>query len=412
MKVILLLFLARLFTVYAECVQEKYEDYPNWDKALERFQSGSMEFGLEMFRNLNSESKNDSENLFYSPLSIWSALSSLYIGARGQTAKELETVLGLNESEKLILPKLFNKFLEICSQCGDDEKSSFKMANRIYMDKNIELKLCEEHLKDILQRIDFQGDPEGSRNEINKWVEERTNGKIQNLIPSSAVSSITQMIIANAVYFKETWKTQFNPDMTRKTRFYMNRDTIYTVDMMNTHGNFIYGVSKEMKCQALEIPYSGDELSMLILLPLHPYNGFGTLAKTITGNRLKDLIDSMTRRELWVTIPKFKVEQEFELSNVLQNMGLRNVFDPRFTDLSGFTGKKDLSVDAVYHKSFIKVNEEGTEAAAATSILLSRVHRPSGITRFLADKPFLYIIRHIQSDVILFMGTIKSPKYE
>uniref|UniRef100_A0A0C9S385 TSA: Tityus bahiensis Tbah00688 mRNA sequence n=1 Tax=Tityus bahiensis TaxID=50343 RepID=A0A0C9S385_TITBA len=413
MNTFLLLILAGLSTVYAECNTEENDSLdPNWDSILKSFELGNMEFGLELFRNLNSDLINDTTNLFYSPLSIWSALSSLYIGARGQTAKELETVLGLDFTQKFFLPKLFDKFLELCQQCGDNENSSFKMANRIYMDKNIELKLCEDIIINIVRRTDFLENPGESSSEINEWVEEKTNGKIRNLIPASAVNSATQMIVVNAIYFKEHWKTQFNPEMTRISRFYMNRDTVYRVEMMNTHGTFIYGVSDDMKCQALEIPYSGDELSMLILLPQHPYNGFSHLAKTITGNRLKNLISSMSHRELWVTIPKFKVEEEFELSNILQKMGLRNVFNPVFADFSGFTGDKALSVDAVYHKSYIKVNEEGTEAAVATSVLLSRVARPSGITRFVADRPFLYLIRHVQSNVILFMGTVKSPKYQ
>ncbi|XP_023234887.1 leukocyte elastase inhibitor-like [Centruroides sculpturatus] len=411
MSTLLFLILVGLSTVYAECIEENDALDPNWDNILKSFEIGNMEFGLELFRNLNSDSKNDSTNLFYSPLSIWSALSSLYIGARGQTAKELENVLGLDFTKKFFLPKLFDKFLEICHQCGDNENASFKMANRIYIDKKVELKLCEDVLKNIVKKIDFSENPKISGEEINKWVEGKTNGKIHDVIPASAVTSETQMVVINAIYFKEHWKTQFNPEMTRNSRFYMNRDTIYRVDMMNTHGTFIYGVSEEMKCQALEIPYSGDELSMLLLLPQHPYNGFDNLVKTITGSRLKNLINSMSHRELWVTIPKFKVEQEFELSNVLQKMGLRSMFNPVFTDLSGFTGKKDLTVDAVYHKSYIKVNEEGTEAAVTTSILLSRVARPGGITRFVADRPFLYLIRHVQSNVILFMGTVKSPEY-
>uniref|UniRef100_A0A224XBR3 Putative Protease inhibitor n=1 Tax=Megacormus gertschi TaxID=1843536 RepID=A0A224XBR3_9SCOR len=407
-----ILALAGVITVaLSSCVPTNNTiDTTDVQSSLPSLQYGSINFALEMFRVLHAGSTT-SDNLFFSPVSVWTALVTIYEGSRHQTAKELAEVLGITNTSPAILPSALAAFLRSCKGCREGDQSDLKMANRIYFQEDLEFKLCNQQLQEIIHKIDFKSDPEKARTIINDYVEGETNGKIQELIPPNSVSPLTQMIIANAVYFKGIWRNKFHPSMTRQVRFQQDRESVLSVPMMNTMGTYYYSVSDQMDCQALEIPYTSDGINMLILLPKHSFRGLDTLARTISPERLEALLNSMASREVLVSIPKFKVEQQYELAKPLQKMGLRNLFDPRFSDLSGFTGSR-LNLDAIHHKSYIKVNEEGTEAAAATAFVISRTGtHDTGITRFYADRPFLYFIRDSRSNNLLFVGTVKSPHY-
>ncbi|KFM74881.1 Plasminogen activator inhibitor 2, partial [Stegodyphus mimosarum] len=236
-----------------------------------------------------------------------------------------------------------------------------------------------------------------------------SKNKLNRKSSADGIDFLTNMVIANAVYFKEAWQQPFEAHKTARRRFTTSSRQEIFVNMMQTRGRFLYGKNEELQCYALELPYAGNDLSMTILLPNNRYNGVDVLANNLTPQRLRNLLADMYPREVMVTIPKFKIENNFELSVVLNKMGLRTLFDTRRVDLSGFTGRKEFTVDAVLHKSFIDVNEEGTEAAAATAIITSRSARPIGPASFNADYPFIYFIRDNLSNVILFLGTMKKP---
>uniref|UniRef100_A0A224X3V5 Putative Protease inhibitor n=1 Tax=Megacormus gertschi TaxID=1843536 RepID=A0A224X3V5_9SCOR len=407
MQKITLVLICSFVAANSDCVPgNETADQTDIQKNVGYLQYGSIHFALDMFRGLY----NSSSNLFFSPLSIWIALATVYAGSRHETAKELATVLGISKIDLPLLPSTLSAFLDICSDCKDS-KSVVRIANRIYFQEDIELELCGRQQEKMFHKIDFKSDPERASTTINDFIENATNGKIQELVPPQSIGPLTQMIIANAVYFKGIWEHQFNESMTRPARFYPNRESYSTVPMMNTIGTYIYGSSTQMDCQALELPYDGGTINMLILLPRHSFRGLDILARTITPERLENLLNSMTSEEVLITMPKFKVEEQYELSRTLKEIGLRSLFDPRFSDLSGFTSSRRLSIDAIHHKSYIKVNENGTEAAGATGLLLSRDSHPLGITRFYADRPFMYLIRDSYSKNLLFMGTIRNPRY-
>ncbi|GFQ68893.1 leukocyte elastase inhibitor [Trichonephila clavata] len=393
----------------------------NIGTAVRSLIEGNTQFSLDLLRTLNADPRNkkDSNGLFFSPHSIWSALIVTYMGSRGATEQEMRNVLGLGNLDKTSIWEAFRNirnwdFYQSADWAQElatpPSLSSYNAANRIYFQEGTEFKDCmREMLSREIAFLDFANKAEESRDEINAWVEKETQQKIKDLIPANGITPLTRMVVANAVYFKESWQLPFDEQKTARRRFTLsNRKEIF-VSMMNTRGRFLYGKSEELQCYALELPYAGNALSMTILLPNNRYNGVDVLANNLTPERLRNLLYDLYPREVMVSIPKFKMEDSFELSFVLNKMGLRTLFDTRRVDLSGFTGQKEFSVDAVHHKSYIDVNEEGTEAAAATSIISSRSARVIGPAAFIADYPFVYFIRDNLSNVILFLGTVQKP---
>lgn len=383
---------------------------------------GSTQFSLNLLRtlNINQRSNKDSSGIFFSPHSIWSALVVAYMGSRGATEQEMRNVLGFGDTDKVATWEAFrnirnwNAFQTTgwSQQSNNNEPghSSYHSANRIYFQEGTVFKDCmREMLDKDIAFTDFQNKPSEAREEINTWVEKETQQKIKDLVPANSISTLTKMVVANAVYFKESWQQPFDPVATARRKFTTSSRKDIFVNMMNTRGRFLYGKSEELQCYALELPYAGNTLSMTILLPNNRYSGVDILTNNLTPQRLQNLLFEMYPREVRVSLPKFKMEDSFELSSVLDKMGLRTLFDRRRVDLSGFTGHREFSVDAVHHKSFIDVNEEGTEAAGATSIISSRSARPIGPASFNADYPFVYFIRDNLSNLILFLGTVQKP---
>ncbi|CAL1262299.1 unnamed protein product [Larinioides sclopetarius] len=389
--------------------------------AVRNLIDGSTQFSLNLLRTLHDDHRSDKEakGLFFSPHSIWSALVVTYMGSRGATEQEMKNVLGIGDFDKATAWEAFRNIRnwDILQEPGWAEEltqepphSSYHSANRIYFQRDTVFKDCmREMLDSEIGFLDFARNPGESREEINRWVEKETQQKIKDLIPADGISALTKMVVANAVYFKESWQQPFDEQRTVRRRFTTQSRKDIFVNMMNTRGRFLYGKSEELQCYALELPYAGNALSMTILLPKNRYNGVGILARSLTPERLRNLFLDLYPREVDVSLPKFKVEDSFELSPVLSRMGLRTLFDTRRVDLSGFTGQREFSVDAVHHKAFIDVNEEGTEAAGATAIISSRSARPTGPASFIADYPFIYFIRDTISNVILFLGTVQKP---
>jgi len=224
-------------------------------------------------------------------------------------------------------------------------------------------------------------------------------------------------VIANGVYFQSEWLYKFKPSPINIT-FHVNPSESRELKFMTQTGNFMYGVSERLRCTALDLPYANQQFSMLILLP-EMAQGVDRLIKMIQPGDIYEILNNMYDDEIRVSLPKFKMEQEFDLAGPLYSMGIKKMFDPRFADLSGFfahtndtEGQKGVTVSTVIHKAMITVDENGTEAAAATAFLMARSGRPAFPTQFVADRPFLFFIRDTATNIILFVGAVRRPNQE
>uniref|UniRef100_A0A8C4R5E7 Serpin family B member 1 n=1 Tax=Eptatretus burgeri TaxID=7764 RepID=A0A8C4R5E7_EPTBU len=316
------------------------------------------------------------------------------------------------------------------------------MANRLYGQEGFTFQkdFLETTLKLYraeLTPVDFVKAPEDSRLKINNWVLEQTAGKIKDLLAKNVINSMTRMVLVNAIYFKGNWEKKFNTQATHEADFFLNKNETKMVKMMRKEDNFRHGyielakstptmmqqqqhvmmyrgVLPENFVHILELPYVDNELSMLLLLPssiTDDSTGLKQLEKELSLEKLREWTHSskMLKEEVEVFLPKFRLEESYGLKNPLSNLGMPDAFLENYADFSGITGNRDLFVSAVVHKAFVEVNEEGTEAAAATGVVMNCycASVPAPIVRF--DHPFLFFIRHNNSGSILFWGRCTSP---
>eukprot|EP00058_Branchiostoma_floridae_P002689 XP_002588177.1 hypothetical protein BRAFLDRAFT_118881 [Branchiostoma floridae] len=282
------------------------------------------------------------------------------------------------------------------------DKYTLQTANRLYGEQTYSflqdfLDATNKNYGAELAAVDFKGAAEQVRGTINQWVEEQTKNKIKDLIPAGAVDAMTRLVLVNAIYFKGNWDEQFDANMTRDRDFNINNNEKVKVKMMRKEANFNYGVFEDLKCRVLELPYVEKELSMLIFLP--------DAAAT-----LQTVSSKMYSTKVNLLLPRFKLEQEFGLGDTLKKMGMGEAFSDA-ADFSGMSGSKDLFISAVVHKAFVEVNEEGTEAAAATGVVMMLCALDlEGPPEFVADHPFLFLIRDNRSNSVLFLGRMYKPE--
>uniref|UniRef100_A0A8C1T451 Leukocyte elastase inhibitor n=1 Tax=Cyprinus carpio TaxID=7962 RepID=A0A8C1T451_CYPCA len=346
-------------------------------------------FALDLYRALSASSAEG--NMFFSPLSISAALSMVYLGARGETSEEMAKVLSFSS-----VSDVHSHFETLTSTINSPSASYIlKLANRLYGEKTFSF--LPEYLDSTLklyhadlQAVDFIGASDESRQLINKWVEEQTENKIKDLLKPGMLTGMTRLVLVNAVYFKANWMHIFKARETEEMPFKINQNERRPVQMMYQKKKFPFRYIAEDELQVLELPYKQKELSMLILLPKETQDGSDPLLKLESELTLDKLLDwtkrdkMATQMDIRVHLPKFKVEVESSLSEILQKM-------------------------AVIHKAFIEVNEEGTEAAAATALFLLGSSRQLQFQSFTADHPFLFFIRHNPTNSIVFLGRFRGP---
>ncbi|MGA1819644.1 MAG: serpin family protein [Thermoplasmatota archaeon] len=362
-------------------------------------------FGIDIYKEVWQED----QNTFISPWSIFTALSMTYEGARGVTAEEMESVLHLPENET----ERRSSFARVHNEINDmDDACEIKTANAIWPQYDFPflqeyIDIIETYYASKVENLDFVGDPEGSREIINDWVEEQTNDRIKDLLPQGSIDPLTRMVLTNAIYFKGDWLSQFDPADTRDRTFYVNGDQGSNVPMMTFDGEVELNYYEDDDLKALELPYSGEELSMLLLLPKEN-DGLGDLIGGLSVDLLDDVRDGLSEEKVSVYLPKFKLETEYDLIQPLTELGMPHAFND--ADFSGMDGKKDLFVSGVFHKAFVEVNEEGTEAAAATAVVISLSSVQPERLYFNADHPFLFLIQQKETGNILFMGSLSDPR--
>ncbi|XP_008436539.1 leukocyte elastase inhibitor-like [Poecilia reticulata] len=369
-------------------------------------------FSLALLRKLSED--NNTANIFFSPFSISSALAMVMLGARGDTATQISECLNIKHWEDDV-HTLFAKILSEPRELNNPEaKFVLSVANRLFGEKSYSflqefLTKAKTHYNSELEAVDFRTKCEEARVKINNWVEEQTQGKIKNMVVKGMVNNMTKMVLVNAIYFKGKWSAPFQRSNTREVQFRLNKKDTKPVQMMELKSHFHHASIDEASCEILEIPYEGKVLSMLIFLPRQIEDnetGLKKLEDLLTAETFMEWTHphEMERGEIVVKLPRFKLEEKYDLNKVLSSMGMVDAFDETKCDFSGMSSNKGLFLSQVSHKAFVEVNEEGTEAAAATGNLVA-----DSVSFFTADHPFLFFIRNRITKTILFAGRFCSP---
>jgi serpin B len=367
------------------------------------------QFGLDLHTQLDREQPG--KNLFFSPTSISVALAMTAAGARGQTETEMAQVLHF-DNQLAEAHAYYHKLLQQWNAADPKRPYQLRVANRLWGQRDYPIQppflaLTKQEYGAEMQLLDFaQAGP--ARREINQWVEKQTNDKIKDLIPSGAIDGSTRLVLTNAVYFKGNWLRPFAKTATQDEDFAVSAERKVKVPLM--HQKAAFGYAEEDTFQALELPYEGNELSMVVLLPKQT-DGLSELEKSLSLDRLQAVLSKLNSRQVVTSLPRFKLESSFSLNSTLQAMGMNRAFS-RQADFTGISSVENLFISAVVHKAYVDVNEEGTEAAAATGVVMSRamaVRRPDPVPVFRADHPFLFLIRDVKAGSVLFMGRLIDP---
>ncbi len=374
---------------------------------------GNRTFVFDLYQQLKSEEGN----LFYSPYSISLALAMTYAGARGETEAQMADALDFLLSQDELHPAFNALSLELDSrgqgaEGKDGEGFRLNIVNAIWGQKDYEfladfLDLLAVNYGAGLRVLDFMGAPEESRLTINDWVADQTEGRIEDLIPEGAISPLTRLVLTNAIYFNAKWLRTFEANMTHDGSFYLLDGSELTVPMMSQGEHFKYAEGDGY--QAIELRYDGDELSMVILLP--ESGKFESFEAALDAETVETIIDDMEYQRVELTMPKFEFEASFNLNEALSALGMPIAFSDTQADFSGISdGPEPLFISDVIHKAFVAVDEEGTEAAAATAVIVGEsAMPPEPEVEFTADRPFIFLIRDIETGTILFVGRTLDP---
>jgi serpin B len=364
----------------------------------------SNQFALNIYGQFAE--KNDG-NIFFSPLSLTMALGMSYAGAEGETKEQIAGVFNFPIDDKNLHKELGSIQTHLESKASKGVEIS--IANQLWADKIFKFK-CS-YLRGVkkaygapVKRVAFRTKPEECRLKINNWVEKNTNSRIKDLLPGGSISDLTALVLTNAIYFKGQWDNKFKEENTRDGNFFVSKGKSVPARMMNAQAK--YNLYQGKSIQMLELPYAGKDFSMLVVLPNE-----GILLKEVerdfTLENLNYYVGLLTESDVKISFPKFTFDSEFELKPILSKMGMPIAFS-NAADLSRMSGNQELKIDEIYHKAFIEVTEEGTEAAAATAVVIVRKSVIIPV-EFNANRPFMFIIRENSTGNILFMGRVTNP---
>jgi len=364
-------------------------------------------FALDLYGQLRTEDGN----LFLSPYSISTALAMTYGGARGETAAQMAKALHFDLPQDKLHPAFAAMEADIAA-IQKKGKIKLAVANSLWPQKKFPflpdyLGLCKEHYGATITPLDYANAPEPARKTINAWVEDKTNNKITDLIAPGVLDAMTRLVLVNAIYFKGDWANPFKADATQKQPFHVTAAKTVEAPLMHQKKEFGYAQTADL--QVLELPYTGDDLSMIVLLP-RKTDGLAAIEAKLTTKNLAAWLGGLHQEEVEVFLPKFKITSQFSLAEKLAALGMTLAFTEK-ADFSGMDGQRDLYISAVLHKAFVEVNEEGTEAAAATAVVMTKtaIMEPSAPPVFRADHPFLFLIRNKHTGSILFLGRVTDP---
>jgi len=395
----------------SQCLTENDSTQPFNKDARSKLYLGEQTFTLNMLKALQTSSP--SENIFFSPYSTFHALLLVYFGAKGNTETELKNVLNLNwASNKFDVMQAYRLEESLRKRRAANSSVVFRTADKIFLSKESAFKECMKDLfHEEFENLDFKKDAEKSRVYINKFVENVTNNNIKDILIPGSITQATDLVVANAAYFKGQWASKFSPDDTFKGIFFSTPEKHNFVDMMYKKGVFNHAVNEQLGCHVLEIPYLGEEngISMMIFLPPFTPNGLENVLTRLTPEALEQALDEGLSREVELQLPRFSFEKTYQMVPVLVDMGIKNLFEST-ANLTGFSDSINLQLDDAVHKSKIEVNEEGSTAAAATVLFSFRSSRPLEPAQFFCDHPFMFLIYDHKSKAILFAGVYRGPE--
>jgi serpin B len=371
---------------------------------------GNSAFAFDLYQAL----KVKDGNLFYSPYSISLALAMTYAGARGETAEQMAETLQFMLDQDSLHPAFNWLDAELAgrgegAQGKDGEGFRLNIVNAIWGQKDYSflpsfLDVLAENYGAGLRILDFINETEKSRVTINDWVSDQTEGRIKDLIPQGAIDALTRLVLTNAIYFNAAWAYPFDEKATVNGPFYLLDGGQVSVPMMKQTESF--GYTDGEGYQAVELTYDGDELSMVILLPED--GQFQAFEDQLQSQEVGDIISSLQPAQVALTMPKFEFDSEFSLKDTLTEMGMPVAFSGE-ADFSGMTGNLGLAISDVLHKAFVSVDEAGTEAAAATAVIVGETAAPGQQVEVTVDRPFIFLIRDIETGAILFLGRVLNP---
>ncbi len=381
---------------------------------LEQLVQGNTAFAFDLYRVV----RTSEGNLVYSPYSISLAFAMVYGGAAGETARQMAEVLHYSLPPDQFHPAFNSLDLELARRPSQaisvDEADRFQLsiANSTWAQKDYSflpayLDLLALNYGAGMHMVDFRNAPEQARKQVNDWVSERTNRRIQDILPEGSVEPRTALVLANAIYFKAHWQSEFNSGFTGSGPFTLLDGTTVDVPMMSQHPEQDYPYAEGDGWQAVSLSYKGGLADMLILLPSQ-----GTIKDFeagLTAKKYQAVVSALKSERVILSLPKFKFETELGLKEELVGMGMQDAFTENVADLSGMDGTHQLYLSDAFHKAFIAVDEKGTEAAAATAAVAVPASMPVGKDMQI-NRPFIFFIRDVPSGTILFMGRVVDPR--
>lgn len=364
-------------------------------------------FAMDLYQKLRASDGN----IFFSPYSISTALAMTYGGARGNTEKEMAKTLRFSLDQE----NLHSAFAQAESRLNRLQKAgniNLSVANSLWPQQDYKFRdeylfLIKKHYGVSITPLDYKGASEAARRMINKWVEDRTQNKIKDLIQPGILDALSRLVLVNAIYFKGNWMSQFKADKTKDAPFHTSSKKSVQAPMMTQKEKFRYVDLGSF--EMLKLPYVGNEISMIVLLPKE-IDGLKQLEADLSVENLKRWKSRLSKRDVLVFLPKFKMTSMFRLDKTLMSMGMIDAFSDSKANFAGMDGRPNwLYIAAVIHKAFVDVNEEGTEAAAATAVVMAPKAMPAAPPTFRADHPFVFLIQEDQTGSILFIGRVTDP---
>jgi serpin B len=375
------------------------ENYVEEPEALQKIAKGNVYFTANLYKAVSGKDGN----VFISPVSVELVLALAYMGAAGSTGEEIASALYLPPDRDDVM----KGFSTLLGSLKSTKYMTLEIANKVFSRINSRIlpeyvAVAEKYFLSGAKELDF-ADGEGSRKIINSWVESKTNNKIKDLIPSGILNNNTRLVLVNAVYFKGLWQNEFSAANTVPDKFHLSSRKSKEIPMMHKTSYFGYLTSDELDADILEMPYRGRKISMFIILP-HDVDGISKLEEKLASKNLSKILGRLPQREVNVSVPKFKLEETTDLKDILKKLGMTSMFNHEEADFSGISGSRDMFVSGVMQKAFIDVNEEGSEAAAATALNETDGCKTMPPKQFIANHPFVFLIQNFELGIVLFAG--------